>query len=75
MTNLSPRFRRISRVLKNTAQIPAFLLIAAFTIQDSPPKPDESRFTPIVVAENLDEPMVFEVLPDGSAYIIERRAL
>ncbi|MCF2493153.1 PQQ-dependent sugar dehydrogenase [Dyadobacter chenhuakuii] len=73
MTNLSPRLRRISRVLKNTAQIPAFLLIAAFTIQDSPPKPDESRFTPIVVAENLDEPMVFEVLPDGSAYIIERK--
>ena len=73
MTNLSPRFRRISHVLKNTAKIPAFLLLAAFTIQDNPPKPDESRFTPIVVAENLDEPMVFEVLPDGSAYIIERK--
>ncbi|MDJ1468694.1 PQQ-dependent sugar dehydrogenase [Xanthocytophaga flava] len=42
----------------------------------SPPadeKPDESRFTPVVVTEDLDEPMVFEVLKDGTAFIIERK--
>src|SRR5688572_21514605 len=46
---------------------------AAFTMQDTVTKPDESRFTPVVLADNLDEPMAFEVLPDGSSYIIERK--
>ncbi|GAB3957574.1 hypothetical protein GCM10028805_50530 [Spirosoma harenae] len=36
-------------------------------------KPDESRFTPVVLAQDLDEPMVFEVAKDGTAYIIERK--
>ncbi|MGA0560727.1 PQQ-dependent sugar dehydrogenase [Larkinella sp. VNQ87] len=48
--------------------------LASFTLQDNPnQKPDESRFTPVVVAEGLDEPMVFEPLKDGSVYIVERK--
>ncbi len=45
----------------------------AFVVQDNPGKPDETRFTPVVVAEDLDEPMAFEVLKDGTAFIIERK--
>lgn len=51
----------------------AVAAVAAFTMQDTVTKPDESRFTPVVLADNLDEPMAFEVLPDGSSYIIERK--
>ncbi|GAB3260438.1 hypothetical protein GCM10027347_24720 [Larkinella harenae] len=49
--------------------------LASFTRQDNPKdqKPDESRFTPVVVAEGLDEPMVFEVANNGSVYIVERK--
>ncbi len=43
------------------------------TDQNPNEKPDESRFTPVVVTEDLDEPMVFEVLNDGTAFIIERK--
>lgn len=49
--------------------------ITAFVAQDGPAKPDETRFTPVVVAEDLDEPMVFEVVKDGSAFIIERKGV
>ena len=47
--------------------------LASFIVQDQPAKPDETRFTPVVVAEDLDEPMVFEVQKDGTAFIIERK--
>lgn len=49
--------------------------LASFTRQDNPKdqKPDESRFTPVVVTEGLDEPMVFEVAPSGAVYIVERK--
>ncbi|MGV3560544.1 PQQ-dependent sugar dehydrogenase [Larkinella arboricola] len=49
--------------------------LVSFTRQDNPrdQKPDESRFTPVVVTEGLDEPMVFEVAPNGAVYIIERK--
>lgn len=73
MTNLSLHFQSLRRICNHVLSPLALLSLAAFTIQDDPAKPDESRFTPIVVADNLDEPMVFEVLPDGSAYIIERK--
>jgi cytochrome c len=38
-------------------------------------KPDANRFTPVPLTQPgaLDEPMVFEVLPDGRAYIAERK--
>jgi len=57
-------------VLGNAALLLGF---ASFTLQDSPGKPDETRFTPVVVAEELDEPMAFDVLKDGTAFIIERK--
>jgi cytochrome c len=38
-------------------------------------RPDDNRFTPIVLVPGgeLDEPMAFEVVPDGRVYIIERK--
>ena len=38
-------------------------------------KPDENRFTPVVLTEGLtlDEPMAFEVLADGRVFLIERK--
>jgi cytochrome c len=41
----------------------------------APARPDESRFTPIVLVPHgeLDEPMVVAVLPDERALIIERK--
>jgi cytochrome c len=55
------------------AELLCLFFLVSFTMQDTTSKPDESRFTPVVVAENLDEPMVFEVMKDGTAYIIERK--
>ncbi|WAC13028.1 PQQ-dependent sugar dehydrogenase [Dyadobacter pollutisoli] len=66
-------FPGITGLLRFSMNLLLAMLLAAFTIQDEPVKPDESRFTPVVVADNLDEPMVFEVLKDGSAYIAERK--
>ena len=38
-------------------------------------KPDDNRFTPVVLVPGgeLDEPIAFEVVPDGRVYIIERK--
>lgn len=38
-------------------------------------RPDDNRFTPVAVTPPgaLDEPLVFELLPDGRAYIAERK--
>lgn len=43
--------------------------------QQSLEKPDETRFTPVVLAEGdeLDEPMAFEVLDDERVLFIERK--
>lgn len=40
-------------------------------------KPDDNRFTPVVVTPEgaLNEPMVFQVVDDKTAYIIERHGL
>jgi len=44
-------------------------------IQESPKKPDESRFTPVMLTQpgDLDEPNTFEVLKDGRVLISERK--
>jgi cytochrome c len=66
----------ISTISRSALSFTSFIFIGfllAFTIQDEPQKPDESRFTPVVMADDLDEPMVFEVLKDGSVYIAERK--
>ena len=56
------------------------LLIAGCTAFSNPndsssTKPDDNRFTPVVLTEGptLDEPMAFEVLNDGRVFIIERK--
>lgn len=38
-------------------------------------RPEDNRFTPVALTQPgaLDEPLVFEVLPDGRAYIAERK--
>ncbi len=38
-----------------------------------PTRPDESRFTPVVLAQGLDEPIVFEPMKNGDVVIIERK--
>ncbi|TLU89795.1 PQQ-dependent sugar dehydrogenase [Dyadobacter sediminis] len=65
--------QKILLTFKCAVNILTVPFLMSFTLQDTTPKPDESRFTPVVIAENLDEPMVFEVLKDGSALIIERK--
>lgn len=38
-------------------------------------RPDDNRFTPVALTApgTLDEPLAFEVLPDGRAFIVERK--
>jgi cytochrome c len=43
------------------------------TPKEDKQKPDESRFTPVILAQDLDEPMVFEVLKNGDVLIAERK--
>ena len=49
--------------------------VLAQTGADAPARPDANRFTPVALTQPgaLDEPMVFQMLPDGRAYIIERK--
>ena len=61
------------RPLSVVLHLSLFTGLASFIVQDGSGKPDESRFTPVVVAEDLDEPMAFEVLKDGTAFIAERK--
>ncbi|HEV7347344.1 PQQ-dependent sugar dehydrogenase [Telluribacter sp.] len=35
-------------------------------------KPDETRFSKVILAENLNEPMELAVLPDGRVLVVER---
>lgn len=44
----------------------------SFIVEDLK-KPDDSRFTPVVLTQDLDEPMVFEPIKDGNVYIAERK--
>ncbi|WP_332367918.1 PQQ-dependent sugar dehydrogenase [Spirosoma telluris] len=67
--------RQLAWPLTVALQTTLVLGLVSFVVQDDSPsqKPDESRFTPVIVADDLDEPMTFEVLKDGTAYIIERK--
>jgi cytochrome c len=49
--------------------------VGAKPVADRNAKPDESRFTPVVLVPpgELDEPMAFDVAPDGKVYIVERK--
>ncbi|RYC68974.1 PQQ-dependent sugar dehydrogenase [Spirosoma sordidisoli] len=69
----TPWSGRLSRLAILPLQACLLMALASFVIQDDPAKPDETRFTPVVLAEDLDEPMVFEVASDGTTFIIERK--
>lgn len=42
-------------------------------IVDNGQKPDDSRFTPVVLAQDLDEPNAFAVMSNGNVVISERK--
>ena len=65
--------RSLMRPLTLTLQGLLWFGLASFMAQNDPARPDQTRFTPVVLAEDLDEPMVFDVADDGSAFIIERK--
>ena len=65
-------------ILQKTIAILGLVVIVAAawsTQHDNAEKPDENRFTPVILAEGavLDEPMAFEVLDDDRVFIIERK--
>jgi len=69
-----------SSILSHSTALGLFGLASAAAVfgqaaVGSAAKPDENRFTPVALTQPgaLDEPLVFEVLPDGRAYIAERK--
>ena len=42
-------------------------------LQDEPKKPEENRFTKVVLAQKLEEPMQFQILKDGRVIFVERK--
>jgi cytochrome c len=67
----------VPAVLQRCAEI-GLLVLAALGLtlaRVQSQKPDETRFTPVVLVPGgeLDEPMAFQVVPDGRVYIIERK--
>ena len=65
--------RRLNRVIVALCGLTALPL--ALSAQSGGARPDDNRFTPVQLTPpgTLDEPMVFEVLRDGRAFIAERR--
>jgi cytochrome c len=61
--------------MKTLALVVFAAVIAAAQTPVSSGRPDASRFTPVTIVQpgELDEPMAFEVLPNGKVYIIERK--
>ena len=67
-------------VLQRCAEVSLIVLFVSLGAlsaarQNASAKPDDNRFTPVVLVPGgeLDEPMAFEVIPDGRVYIIERK--
>lgn len=50
-----------------------FLLLGCSLSEEDLRKPDDSRFTPSVLINDLDEPMAFEVMNNGDVLIAERK--
>lgn len=42
-------------------------------LQDEPKKPEDNRFTKVVLAQKLEEPMQFQILNDGRVIFAERK--
>ncbi len=69
----------VQTAARQTASVPTTLFELrrglAVALRAQAEKPDDNRFTPAVLVPGgeLDEPMAFEVVPDGRVYIIERK--
>ncbi len=66
----------MKRILHFTLKSAFFLVLIIFgckTSQDSLEKPDDNRFTKVILAQRLEEPMQFQVLKDGRVIIAERK--
>lgn len=73
--SLAPDFNRGKYRISAGLLLLLALLATSLTVAPSEPStPETNRFTPVVLTPEgaLDEPMVFQVLPGGTAYIIER---
>lgn len=56
--------------------LPAFLLLAVCataTYAQSSKKPEDNRFTKVVLAQGVEEPMQFQILKDGRVIYAERK--
>ncbi len=64
-------------VLQRCAEVSLVVLacLGVTLVRAQSTKPDDNRFTPVVLVPGgeLDEPMAFQVIPDGRVYIIERK--
>lgn len=72
MKTLMVRFRHLNRIL------PATLLLSlglTSSRQPDPAPPEANRFTKVVLAEKLNEPMEMTFLPDGRILWIERKGV
>lgn len=61
------------KIGKLTLVFCTILLFYSCSPKEDTRKPDESRFTPVVLTQDLDEPMVFEVMKNGNVLIAERK--
>ncbi|RFZ85748.1 PKD domain-containing protein [Mucilaginibacter terrenus] len=56
--------------------LPAVLLLSVATITlhaQTPKKPEENRFTKVVLAQDVQEPMQFQIMKDGRVVYAERK--
>jgi cytochrome c len=56
--------------------LPAFLIFAVSGINlqaQAPKKPEENRFTKVVLAQGVEEPMQFQIMKDGRVIYAERK--
>ncbi|WP_423147937.1 PQQ-dependent sugar dehydrogenase [Rubrolithibacter danxiaensis] len=53
--------------------ITSVLFYSFSSSKDEPKKPEDNRFTKVVLAQKLEEPMQFEILKDGRVLFVERK--
>jgi cytochrome c len=65
----------MKNILKGILSFSLFTLVACNFQKNDQQKPDENRFTPVVLTAegDFDEPMTFEVMKDGKVYVSERK--
>jgi cytochrome c len=58
------------------SMLPAFLISVAIGFSakaQTAPKPDDNRFTKVVLAQRVEEPMQFQIMKDGKVLYAERK--